>query len=868
MQVYQRWSALSSSDQTVNVLQLLVDMTGFQYVLHEEDVDLLRQNARNFEEERIINAPFEAYEFLKHPKHLANLDEFCRNLIVRPCNELLANNECINSMITLTLAFCASKQDECVMVGTFFGSIQLEYLCAAQRTLLGDLERAIAIRDGERQQLLQRKQRYIDDICISLFRYCRAGLSFEQLCVPLTERFCRLLITFSDRIVLHYNELQILADIMKVKCKKALLIVLRCLKDLLDNEPADERLQNRVALFILCEADLLVRVMYAYKQLELSVLNLLLKAHRQIGTQVFSEDVATKIAFRIFTASQEPVVNTSIDLLTRYYTAITPADELECKMLVDLLQVFQAHELPLATLDRVVEKLWIKGFFKRFEAIFQLLMSLDISVDTFLAKCVVHTIAHCHEMLVDDIKEKISPDPHRVTLGTRWGRIRERILSFVAVYPKTLRDISVHPEHFVLLLNPLQPEYNEYYGMCGVNCEAYCVEVFYKTLLPIALDCGSFSVLYHTLATIYRYDRIMHISEEIWQKLTNEYADNFFCVRSHLRRYNLGIDRRLMNSYDAAITRLCVLIEINSFSRDIDTLVEYLANDLRLLERMELSIEGEMIFFRLYKNTLYVLVNRWLENPAEFPAAMTERVIGRRVGVLMTELVSRLQTTIDLEFSGAMHLIVAFCDLMILLQPSSQIHQMTETGNIVFQVEETLLETLGSAVEWHVFNNTDPDTLKTLLSQRKHLLGKYIAMYRLHGSLPHSMGPSHVVLHYGRENEFEMELEQLLLITFRAAVNNRFNDIISHAFLSCFLTRGNIMKGKVFIDKIHEYQLKCLPDENSSAYSFGILRSIAQLLLEQNDTHNGGNKNSIFPKVLKAIKPWTLKLPTGTRKEL
>ncbi|XP_049548225.1 uncharacterized protein LOC125959444, partial [Anopheles darlingi] len=780
----------------------------------------------------------------------------------------LANNDWINMMITVTLAFCASKQDECVMVGAFIGSIQLEYLCAAQRTLLGDLERAIAIRDRERQQLLQRKQRYLDEICISLFRCCRAGLSFEQLCVPLTERFCRLLNTFSNQIVLHYNELEILADIMKVKCKKAILIVLQCLKNLLANDTADEELQNRVALFILSEADLLVRVMYAYKQLELSVLNLLLKTQKQIGTQAFAEEVATKIAYRIFTATEEPVVNASIDLLTLYYTTITPADELECKMLVDLLQVFQVHELPIATLDRLIEKLWVKGFFRRFNALFQLLMSLDISVDTFLAKCVVHTITHCHGMLVDDIKEKISPDPNRNTLGTRWGRIRERMQSFIASYPKSLRDISAYPEHFVLLLNPLQPEYNECYGMCGMNCEAFCVEVFYKTLLPIALDCSSYSVLYHTLATIYRYDRIMYISEEIWQKLTDDYITFFFHVRSRLKRYNLGIDKDLMNAYDATITRLCVLMEINSFSLDIDTLAEYLANDLRLLEKMDLSIEGEMIFFRLYKNTLYVLVNHWLENPTMFPSAMTERVIGRRVGTLMSELVSRIQTVNDLEFSGAIHLIVAFCDLVILLQPASQLHQMSGIENIEFQVEETLLDTLGKAVEWHVFNNTDPDTFKTLLSQRKNVLGKYIAMYGLHRSLPHSMGPSHVLWHYGREKEFETELEQLLLTIFHAAVNNHYNEVIGLAYLNCFLTRGNITRGKVFIKKVHEFQLKCLPEESSSAYSFGILRSIAKLLLGLNDMQSDGNKSSLFSKVMKSIKPWSLKLPQGHRKEL
>lgn len=163
-----------------------------------------------------------------------------------------------------------------------------------------------------------------------------------------------------------------------------------------------------------------------------------------------------------------------------------------------------------------------------------------------------------------------------------------------------------------------------------------------------------------------------------------------------------------MNRYDAAITRLCVLIEINSFPQDIDTLPEYLANDLRLLKRMDLSIEGEMIFFRLYKNTLYVLVERWLQNPAEVPSAMTERVIGRRVGVLMSELVSRLQMVHDLEFSGAIHLLVAFCDLVVLLQPASQLHQMAGIGNIEFQVEAPVLETLGKAVEWHVFNHTDP----------------------------------------------------------------------------------------------------------------------------------------------------------------
>uniref|UniRef100_A0A182MZ96 Uncharacterized protein n=1 Tax=Anopheles dirus TaxID=7168 RepID=A0A182MZ96_9DIPT len=444
--------------------------------------------------------PLEERNFLASSAFIANFTEFWKHVIVCHWKELLKDNEWFNECVMLVLWFCRSTSDECVIVGSFFGTTVAQQLCDARHNLLNDLERACVTRDTPRKSSLKRRLSYLDKLCVTLFANIAEGFKFAQLSALLMERICETLESHPDLMVGEYKQLDLLATGLKWKNRKSIQTVLKCLKRLIESGTVETC--KAVGLFIMRTETQLVQIMDAFKSFELAILLLFLQAQRIVGSVLFSDNSVEKIALKMF-SKDEAVVNAAIDLHVIYHTALTVATELEKHALVAVLDVFERYEYPLAALDTVTQKLWIKGFFRKFNDLFAMLEdSIGRPNAAFQGNCLAHVINNCHQLLMEDIKTKVTPTAHR-SESINWSCIHRRMQSFAKGFPRCLQAVSRSTSLYSLLLNCLNPVNNELYKVTNVDCEAFYTAVLFDTLAKVALDeTTDYTALFHTLTSI------------------------------------------------------------------------------------------------------------------------------------------------------------------------------------------------------------------------------------------------------------------------------------------------------------------------------------------------------------------------------
>ncbi|XP_053673678.1 uncharacterized protein LOC128723938 [Anopheles nili] len=864
--VHKAWReqfAEEKEQRAITVIQLCIDMTGYNYNFDVTDLKLLIENDNESMSDKISQAPLQVRDFFEDGKFMTNLQEFFQHIIVQHWKELLNDNKWFNISVKFIMLLCASTHDEYSIVGSLIGTILVQNLCAARANLLNDIERAYYMRDAQRKNMLGKKQHYIDQICLTLFPSVEKGFKYSKLSPFLMERVCDMLTSYPNIMVISYNKLELLTAGLQWKNRKNIQMALTCLQHLADESFSSETVRE-VGLYILKSDVLLMQIVNTFKQFELCVLQLFLQAHGLIGSMPFCAETADLIV-RLMFSSNENVLNAAIDLHVLYYTAICPPADVEQQALLALLDTFSRYAYTLSSFETVVNKLWLKGFFRRFDRLFDLLLNtINSDENGFILSSIVQTINFCHQILMEDIKTKILPSS-RPSKSVSWGCIKKRIQSFVKGYPKCLAKVSRHPDLYNLMLNCLNPLYNELYSVAGVNCEAYYVDVLYNTLSKVALHGKTYSILFHTLTAIYSFDSIVHVSEDIWNELTETYYTFFFHTRSRLRRYNLGIDKKLKESYTTAITRLCVLIEINNTSENVCILVEYLANDLMLLEKMKLLDESIAIFYRLYKNTLYGVVKYCLQDPSKDCPVVKSQLFAKRFQTLMCKLIERLDCDED-EFDVAMHIANTVCNMLVLTQQ----HDGTLLIETIPHMETTslhdVLQKLTKYVERHVFSKSiDADDNNYLLSRRL-TLATYNELYRLHASLPKRTDTWMILKHYVENTLFAKELEQLLDIVFTKDRCEFYNITATIIMEYC---KNKIYSNNVknFFTKIHSFKSKQLPEVDEEDYLFNIIQCIVDRILEQIDESNVVLANK-FGKIFTIMKPWVIRLSRENLKAL
>uniref|UniRef100_A0A4Y0BGP6 SCD domain-containing protein n=1 Tax=Anopheles funestus TaxID=62324 RepID=A0A4Y0BGP6_ANOFN len=840
------------------ILQLFVDMTGFKYTIQDTDLLLLSQDANRLLEENMFKSPFERLDIMEDSHFLANFNRFWEYVIADAWKELLEENDWFNKSVMFAIALANSNCDECVMIGALIAVHFLPHLCMARSHLMNDIERVSCLGDHRRKSSLQKKQNYIDQICQMLIPDIKRGLQYLKVASIVMEQIFQTIIAFPELILIEYDQLDLISAGMLWKNRKVVYTALKCLKILM-MDYAFSKTKEPVALFILKNETQLTGIMETFKTAEQLVLQLFLGALGTLGNIPLSKDTAEKIVLKMF-GTNESVLNMAIDLHGIYYASVTPSAEVETSALSAIFDVFERYAFPLLSLNAVVKKLWIKGFFRKFDGLFEMLSNaITQPNDDFITSCTAHVIYYCHHLLMDDISSKISPFLEVIGSVT-WSLIHKRMDSFVKGYPKCLNKTASSPHLYNLLLSCLNPENNELYSMAGVDCEAYYMEILFNNLSHVALNATSYTVLFHTLTTIYNFDSIAHITEDIWNQLSEKYYTIFFHTRSRLRSYNVGIDMTLMKAYTAAITRLCVLIEINNTSEHVFTLAEYLGNDLRLLQRMNLSHESEGIFYRLYKNALYAAAKCCLEKPDKRRPGIKLEQLGKRVQEFMAELIAQLNCK-DCSFAAGMHVANALCNMLILTQETYTSLLPAPLKRMTYSIDSEVLQKLAIYIERHVF-------LGKTGSARKLMLATYSDVYRLHLALPQQTDTSHILKYYEENKLFAEELEQLLNILFEKN-STEFYSIVMQVIGDYCKKQNFSTKVKKFLSGLHSFEAKRLPQENETYFSFNIIKRIVDLILTETDDGSGIERTKFkLSKLLDILNPWAIQLPSEHRNEL
>uniref|UniRef100_A0A6E8VVS0 SCD domain-containing protein n=1 Tax=Anopheles coluzzii TaxID=1518534 RepID=A0A6E8VVS0_ANOCL len=865
--IYHSWRELfqeRKDEATMLVLQLFIDMTGFGYTVADTDLALLMEDDPHPLENNITTS---SQDFFQNGTFVANFSRFWQHAIVHQWKELLSGNDWFNKCVMLVMLLCRSKTDECAMVGSFICADLVPHLCAAHHNLLNDMERAASWQGNQRKSSLKKKEYYIDQVCQALSTEIGNGFKYAKLSGLLMEKLCEAFVTYPDLLILTHGQLELLGAGLRWKQRQSVQLALKCMKQLMSDSFSSD-INNAAGIFILKMENQLTRIMDSYKSSETAILHLFLEALNTVGNIPLCEETAEKIIHKMFNPD-EAVVNAAIDLHGMYHAAIHPSAEVEMNALIAILDVYERYAYPLASFEAVIKKLWIKGFFRKLDELFQMLLdAMDTPANAgFIASCIAHTISYCHRLLMEDIRMKISPSSDNVN----WSFMRKRMQSFVANYPKCLNAASRTPNIYNLLLNCMSPANNELYRFAEVDCEAYHEEVLFNILSKVALDECSYPVLFQTLTTIYSFDTIAHISEDVWNELTEKYYTLFFHTRSRLRSYNLGIDKKLMESYSNAITRLCVLIEINNTSEHVFTLAEYLANDLRLLPKMNLSDESIGIFYRLYKNALYAVVQCCLAAlPSDNPTAgIKYDQLGKRVQAFMGVLVEQLDGGQQSPFTVSSHVANALCNMLILTQETADPSQQTGSikQHMMYRVEPEVLAKLSAYIEQHVFGGgVESDAKSSCLLAQKLMLATYNDVYRLHLALPRQSDTCAIVKYYGENALFADELEQLLSIVYGKDPKEFFS-LVAHVVMDyCKKTNINA-KVKKFLSNLKQFAKKCLAHENEEEYLTNIIQSVIGQSLEQVFTINGVALN-VIEKLFTIMKPLVAPLPLENRKAI
>uniref|UniRef100_A0A182P4A2 Tubulin beta chain n=1 Tax=Anopheles epiroticus TaxID=199890 RepID=A0A182P4A2_9DIPT len=314
--IYHSWHELYQEDKDqgiICILQLFIDMTGFDYTVSETDLGLLVQDTPHLLEEKILSSPYQERDFFQNGTFVANFNKFWQHTIVHQWKDLLKQNDWFNKCVLLAMLLSRSEEsDVCIMVGSFIGAHLVPHLCAAHLNLMNDIERVSCWKDNQRKSSLKKKEYYIDQVCQALLPEIGNAFKYSKLSSVLMEKVCETFTTFPDQLVIRYAQVQLLSCGLKWKNRQSVQQVLKCLKYLMSDSVSSD-VNEVIGIFILKLENQLTRVMDSYKGFDSSILHLFLDALSTVGNLLLCDDTAEAIVLKMF-SQDETVVNAAIDL--------------------------------------------------------------------------------------------------------------------------------------------------------------------------------------------------------------------------------------------------------------------------------------------------------------------------------------------------------------------------------------------------------------------------------------------------------------------------------------------------------------------------------------------------------------------------
>ncbi|XP_053691828.1 uncharacterized protein LOC128740315 [Sabethes cyaneus] len=863
-QIYRNWQKTYRDDipaGTTAILQLLLDLTGYEYQLTSEDSE---GNMLDIVRKKIIRANFQEKNSFGNTVFLNDLNKFLKLMIVEDRQELLQNNIWLNKTIRLLMAFCESNDDKCKMVAGYLSSTILVLVAVVQQHVLQDLERIQLEEDSEKLQEAEKRERYISKIGKLLINNVDAGCRYVTTLPLIAESYCEFLETHPMLIEQDSSLLEVLAKLLQHQHCKMYSTIANCLKNLLNPETLTSEMEKIIVKFFLESiGKRFVQYMMTFKSCERVAMEVIAAMQRQnCGRSIFENDLTDKVRQYMFSVD-EVVRSHAIDFHVSICCTPDDDDNKNGEILLDILKLYERYEHSSLSLKQLITDLWKLDFFDDWGLVFNML-SIECSRNDniFMITSIVLVITQCHTLMLSNLQEALEPKAKKVDRT----RLRNMLKGFLTDYPRALQDCIPHKKAYIALLHPANSECHTLLQHYNITHDDY-YEALFAVLSTVLKTATNFDMVQKSLITIRGYWNIVIDMEEMWIDILNELVKEFVDTRTRFTSKNIGQDHVLTTKYVTSMARLAALLELDyELYAHAAVIKKIVFNDFRLLDKMNLNSNQISMFYRLYKCIFYVIVKE-LPTSADSgfsDAFANQSCSGQRLKKRMQELLRalvKLLIRFDDTLDTCVHIFTTLCDMLLL----SQI-DVVELHQIGHSVEMITLDKMAKYLLHYLFSK-QYDWQEDPVTKQKLIMNNYINLYTRHKSLPRITDTHYIVANFAVDTPLEEQLKQLMKVLHKIDPV-QFAEVICLAVFQLLLSYRSETSVKQFFKKLQSFFLTELPVDNKEDCSSLIANVVEKILNHMMNVMSNEDNKATAIRMLKLLEPLLPHVPMEDRLSL
>ncbi|XP_055641007.1 uncharacterized protein LOC129778252 [Toxorhynchites rutilus septentrionalis] len=802
---------------TLEILQLCVNMTGYDYVLEQQDLEKIN-NIGTFVREQILKSDYHETKNFFAPTYLKKLFQFLQLMIAQERQELLQNNIWLNRLSRLLVGLSEVANDECRIVSGYLSTAILVNLSVVREHLEKNLDRVQLEEAGDLQEIeiALKRDCYVRKMSKLLVRNIEAGCSYAATLPTIADLLCHMLEDHPAIYVSEQNVLNLLTILLQHKNSKVFHAVANCLKCLLNQETQSLEVVETVAKFFIDTlGKRFIQAMLTYKSSERIAMEVIVSVQRRnCGGSIFEEHITEKIRQQLF-SEDEVVRGFAIDFhaYTLYQSDVDEQSNNK-EILLHILMLYERYEHSPSALRVLIEDLWIMKFFDDWQMLFNLLNEETAREDNlFKIMAIVQIINQCYALLMRDL----NPDNGSKSENTDYCYLHSLLKSFMHYYPRALRKCASHDHAVIMLLQSAHGKHHRGLQQCNVEVDQYYEDLF-GALEMMAQNKTGFYALHKCLIVIRSYLDIVIDVEQIWSELLNKYTTDLCDTRTMITSRNIGKDTELMEKYVVCLTRLTAFLELdNNLGRHLSNISKILVNDFRLLDRMKLNRSQEGILCRLYKCIIYTLFKDRMINTDESSPSCLHPYSGRRLKGRILELLCFLIKQLrmfDEPLDNSVHMFISLCDMLVVTQTAVANSNISELHDVSYPVKPLVLEMMAKFLLNCLFSKVY-DHNDAPISKQRAMFAKYIDLYLLHKSLPRITDTYYIVANYSIDSQFEQQIEQLMTVLHQTD-QNQFNEVVCWAAFQLLLDYKSETSVKNFFKKFQTFATTKLPESANS----------------------------------------------------
>ncbi|XP_055539386.1 uncharacterized protein LOC129726558 [Wyeomyia smithii] len=809
-QIYRNWQQSYRDDTTagiLDVLQLVIDLTGYEYQFTSED--LKNNNLLDLVRKKIVKTSFEDKAIFENAVFLNGLNMLFKLMIVQDRKELLENNIWLNKTVRLLMAFCESNDDKCKMVAGYLSSTILVLVSVVQEYVLQDNKNIQLEEDSEKLHEAVKRERYISKLIKLLVNNVEAGCRYNKTLPLIAESYCEFLETHLV-FTQDGSMLEMLTKFLQHQHCKMFSIVANCLKNLLNSDEPNSEVEKIIVKFFLQSlGKRFVQSMISFKSCQRVAMEVIAAVQRQnCGRAIFDNEMTEKVRQYMF-SDDEVVRSHAIDFHVSICCTPNDVDNKNGDILLGILRLYGRYNHTSISLKELITDLWKLDFFDDWGLLFNILSTECTRNDNlFMITSVVLVISQCHKLMLSDLEHALDPG----SKNADFSHLRKMAKAFLLDYPHALQESMQHKQAFIALLQPANSACHTVLQQCNITHDDYYDSLFtvLSTVLKVAT---SFEVLQKSMMTIRSYWGIIVDIEEMWIDILNGIVEEFVSTRMRFNSRNIGQDCILTNKYVTCMTRLTAFLELDyELHAHASVIKKILVNDFRLLDKMNLNNSQTSMFYRLYKCVIYVIVK---ELPAGTDSGFgdsfaNQTCSGQRLKKRMQELLRALViqlNSFDETLDTCLHVFTSLCDMLLL----SQI-DVVELHQIDFRVEVIVLEKMAKYLLNYLFSK-EYDWQEDPAAKHKLIMKNYINLYTLHKSLPRITDTHYIVANFAVDTPLEEQLKQLMK-ALHGSDPVQFGEVICLAAFQLLFAYRSESSVKQFFKKLQSFFLTELLVDN------------------------------------------------------